>query len=176
MRSTDLRRVKPPPGCPVSIFSRVTITCSQVCAQCLAGRRRECRVRRTLPVSKPLLRPTHLADEPLADFTPVLSWLRATVPGHSVHRSRPPTSTSAVVLRHHRTVSRRRFVLVPITGLFGMLCRPSRECVVRSRRRHRQYWRDPHHGFARFASSSRAALAAGIASFRIDFAGPRATA
>jgi pimeloyl-ACP methyl ester carboxylesterase len=116
-----------------------------------------------------LLRPTHFADEPLADFTQLLSWLRIAVPAQATLHS-APESRDATPLRPVGCVE------TPLRfgsngALVGVLCEPQGAktnfaVVIGST------GGDPHHGFARFSVELARILAAErIASLRFDFAG-----
>ena len=118
-----------------------------------------------------LVRPAHIADEPLPDFTPILSWPGATLLPRRLDHTPVAEAPRPVVLHPSGCVE------TPLRfdkdhRLFGMLCRPddsgqSDLAVVIG-----NSGGDPHHGYARFSVEFARRLASrGITSLRIDFAG-----
>jgi pimeloyl-ACP methyl ester carboxylesterase len=174
MGQVDLRQMTPPPGCAVAIFSHTLSSSVAACIEAWTG----CGVpvaRENFQGLEQLLRPAHLADEPISEFLPILSWLRRTLPASCRHH-RAAAAPKPVVLRPAGCVE------TPLhfgehRQLFGMLCRPdngrpdnggeARQAVVIG-----NPGGDPHHGYARFSVEFARYLAArGIASLRMDFAG-----
>jgi pimeloyl-ACP methyl ester carboxylesterase len=170
MRQLDLRQIKPPPGCAVSIFTQSQ---SPVLSGCLNAWRDTggSVVVDTFTGLEALLRPTHLADEPCGDFAPILSWLRAAVPARRVPHETTRRAPQAVVLRHTGCVE------TPVRfgaddHLFGMVCQPAQNASCDLAVVIGNTGGYPHHGFARFGVEFARRLASdGIASIRIDFAG-----
>jgi alpha-beta hydrolase superfamily lysophospholipase len=166
----DLRDFVPQPGCPIAIFSRDQPPSLAACAQTWTGK--GARVTSTgFGGLEPLVRPAHLADEPLPDFTPILSWLGATLPPVRIDCAKAVVARMPVMLHPNGCVE------MPLRfgenrRLFGMLCQPndgapSDLAVVIG-----NSGGDPHHGYARFSVEFARRLAAnGIASLRLDFAG-----
>ncbi|WP_428395195.1 alpha/beta fold hydrolase [Lichenicoccus sp.] len=145
MAELDLRQAAP--GCPVALFSTAGGT--------FAG-------------LEPLLRPTHLADEPDIDPTRLLSWLRTAAPWHPT--GLPTPTVASVPLRPEGCIETPQ-QFGEAGRLFGMLCQPTDQAggavVVMV-----NPGGDPHHGYARFSVEFARRLArAGIASLRMDFAG-----
>ena len=167
----DLRGVTFRPGCPVGVFSRSRTPVLSACEQFWAAN--------GTPVHSadfagldPLLRPSHLsADEPHADFTPVLSWLRTAAPSHRNSLSPSLLLPDIAALRPAGCIE------TPLrfgadAHLFGMLCRPENAADADLAVIIGNTGGDPHHGFARFSVEFARKLArAGISSLRMDFAG-----
>jgi pimeloyl-ACP methyl ester carboxylesterase len=164
----DLRQVALPSVRAISVFSRAPSALLTACVETWQnqGALVACSDFEGLDA---LLRPTHFADEPLADFTPLLSWLTATLPAQ---KALPFTSKSpeATPLRPDGCVE----TVLRFGGnatLVGILCEPdgakTHFAVVIG-----NTGGDPHHGFARFSVELARSLAAeGIASLRFDFPG-----
>lgn len=116
-----------------------------------------------------LLRPTQQADEPPPDFTAVMAWLRAALPGCQCAAS-PPLPTAAVLTPRGCVEQALRF---GADGhLRGILCRPAGDAPPGLAVVMANAGGNPHHGVARFSVEMARLLArAGIASLRIDFAG-----
>lgn len=118
---------------------------------------------------EPLLRAAILEENSLGDFSGVLSWLRQAVPPIASPAA-VTTTVPAAELRPSGCIETP--LLFGTDGrLFGILCRPAGsavETVVLIG----NGGRDPHYGAARHAVALARRLArAGIASFRLDFAG-----
>jgi pimeloyl-ACP methyl ester carboxylesterase len=170
LREIDLRQVKFAPGCPISIFSQFQ---TPVLAACLeawrdTGAAVACE---NLAGLEALLRPCHLTEGPNADFTPILSWLRAAAPP----RQEPGKSAVAVpnpVELQLPGCTETPFRFGENQHLFGMLCRPAGDMPCDMAVIIGNTGGDPHHGLARFGVEFARRLAIqGIASLRIDFAG-----
>jgi pimeloyl-ACP methyl ester carboxylesterase len=170
LRQVDLRQATLPPGCAMLICSQFR---TPVLAACLdawrdTGAPIACE---NLTGLEPLLRPCHLTDGPVADVTPILSWLRNTTP------PRRQPGTSAVDLPNPVMLQPPDCIETPLRfserqHLFGMLCRPAGDKPCDLAVIIGNTGGDPHHGFARFAVEFARRLAIqGIASLRIDFAG-----
>ena len=145
MAELDLRQVAP--GCPVALFSTA---------------------RASFDGFEPLLRPTHLADEPDIDPARLLSWLRTAVPSRPT--GLPTPAVASAPLRPPGCIE-TPLCFGEANRLFGVLCRPDENAtgpiVVMV-----NPGGDPHHGYARFSVDFARRLArAGIASLRMDFAG-----
>ena len=168
----DLRQLAFGANCAMSVFSRAHTAILSACVQAwrAGGASVTCASFTGLDA---LLRPSHLsADEPHADFSPLLRWLQAGIPqarsgrGHALTPPAPAAlHPGGCVETPHRFGAGAR--------LLGMLCRPAgqpspdRLAVIIC-----NTGGDPHHGFARFSVEFARTLARhGIASLRIDFAG-----
>ncbi|HEX3995303.1 MAG TPA: alpha/beta fold hydrolase [Acetobacteraceae bacterium] len=116
-----------------------------------------------------LLRPSHLADEPLVDVTPIVAWLEGAIPTTRVPL--PIIAPSPATLRPTGCVETAiRFGTE--NTLFGILCRSGSHAPVESAVVICNTGGDPHHGFARFSVRLARRLASeGVASLRLDFAG-----
>ena len=168
----DLRRLEFGANCAVSVFSRAHTAILSACQQAwrAGGSSVTCASFAGLDA---LLRPSHLsADEPHADFSPLLSWLQAGIPQARSCRDHALTPPAPAALHPGGCIETpHRFGTD--ARLFGMLCRPGgqpspdRLAVIIC-----NTGGDPHHGFARFSVEFARTLARhGIASLRIDFAG-----
>jgi pimeloyl-ACP methyl ester carboxylesterase len=170
MRQLDLRQIKPPPGCTVSIFTQSQSPVLSACLKAWRDTGADVAVEAFTGLEA-FLRPAHLADEPCGDFAPILSWLRAAVPPRRLSRQATERVPRSIALRHPGCVE------IPVRfgaedHLFGMVCRPAGNApcdlavVIGNTGGH------SHHGFARFGVEFARRLASdGIASIRIDFAG-----
>jgi len=170
VRQLELKQIKPPAGCAVSIFSQLQSPVLSACVHAWRGAGSPVAVEGFTGLEA-LLRPPHLADEPCGDLMPVLSWLRNLLPQGTACGE--TTSVAPIVSRlphDHCTEIPVRFG--PNRHLFGMLCQPNGNAprdlvvVIGNTGGH------PHHGYARFGVEFARRLASNaISSFRIDFAG-----
>jgi pimeloyl-ACP methyl ester carboxylesterase len=169
MTQVDLRQVTLPSVRAISVFSRAPSALLSTCVEAWQnlGASVTCSGFDGLDA---LLRPTHFADEPLADFTQILSWLTTAVPAQRTILHFSPNSPDTTPLRPVGCVE------TPLRfgdngARFGMLCEPqdaktSFAVVIGNT------GGDPHHGFARFSVELARSLALeGIASLRFDFPG-----
>jgi alpha-beta hydrolase superfamily lysophospholipase len=167
---TELRKIRLPPDCKVAIFEQPRSGALSECVQAWTARGVEvfCDDAANLAA---LVRPSYLNDEPEADFSGVLGWLRDNVPPAPARPARlTPLEPDAALHLPGCIETPLRF---GADGhLFGVLCRPSGAeagdlAVVIG-----NTGGDPHYGFARFSVGlARFLAAAGIASLRMDFTG-----
>lgn len=169
--ATELRDLPPMRGCRVTVFARET---SPALRDCLASWAREgiqphCQDFAPLEA---MLRPTQQADEPDADFAPLLHWLRAELPPT---RLAEPHAEIAEPLAPTLALADCRETVMRFgrdRSLSGILCRPNSPArndlaVVIG-----NTGGNPHHGFSRGSVAlARHLAASGIASLRLDFAG-----
>jgi pimeloyl-ACP methyl ester carboxylesterase len=169
MTQVDLRQVTLSSVRAISVFSRAPGALLSTCTEAWQNQGASVACS-DFDGLEALLRPTHFADEPLADFTQLLSWLTTAVPAQSTTLPFTTKSHEATPLRPVGCVE------TPLRfgdndALVGMLCEPqdakTNFAVVIG-----NTGGDPHHGFARFSVELARSLAAeGIASLRFDFAG-----
>ena len=166
----NLRDVRPPSHCSIAIFSLDQTPGLTACAETWASRGASV-ASEVFGGLEALLRPAHLADEPLPDFAPILSWLTATLTSRRTDDVTARVVTKPVALRPGNCVE------IPIRfgdgdRLFGMLCRPEADAPSDLAVVIGNPGGDPHHGYARFSVEFARRLAScGIASLRMDFAG-----
>jgi alpha-beta hydrolase superfamily lysophospholipase len=115
----------------------------------------------------PLLNHKAIDEDSLGDFTIVLQWLRDAVPVQALAVTISPEEAVLRAPGYFETPLR----FGPDRRLFGILCRPDSgapdRVVLIGNAGH-----DPHYASARHAVSlSRKLAAAGVASFRLDYAG-----
>lgn len=168
MQAVDLINIRLPIGCPTAIHarSRGAALSERADVWRMSGVAVSCHDFEGLG---PLLRPSHQTDEPDGDYSRIACWLNQTVSARWIP-ARPDAEPAAAPLQTRDWIETPlRFG--PDGQLFGMLCQPPdspRDCVVVIC----NSAGNPHHGFARFSVELARRLAcAGIASFRIDFAG-----
>ncbi len=169
MGKADLRALAMPPGCRVAVRSRAE---TQALAQCLEAWRAQGAAVDSdgFDGLEALLRPTHLTDEPDADFAGLVRWFDASFPAPEAVATRMPGSIADAL--HGDGWSERAVRFGAQDHLRGILCRPAEPArrdlavVVANT------GGNPHHGFARFSVELARTLArAGIACLRLDFAG-----
>jgi pimeloyl-ACP methyl ester carboxylesterase len=159
----------PPAGCRIVVYTRGE---SPALSNCIA-KWTESGVTVTsedFTALEPMLRPGFMAHEPSADVSGIVTWVRST--GADLTSARvPDLTTDRVTLRLDGCIEEPlRFG--PDHRLIGILCRPIDRTetdkivvIVNSSG-------DPHQGVARLnVVLARNLAAAGIPSFRIDFAG-----
>jgi pimeloyl-ACP methyl ester carboxylesterase len=170
MSGVDLRQTRLPAAYPVAVFSQYP---SQLLSTCIEAWQKQ-----GVPVTigdftalEAFLRPSHLADEPPADVTPILGWLEAAVAVRPLSRAlMAPPPEAAMLTPTGCLETPVRFGT--LGHLFGMLCQPARDLGCDQAVIIGNTGGDPHHGYARFAVEFARRLAvAGIASLRLDFAG-----
>jgi alpha-beta hydrolase superfamily lysophospholipase len=170
MSRVDLRQTRLPGPRPVSVFSQNS---SPVLSTCVEAWQNQ-----GVPVTcqdfaalEAFLRPSHLADEPPADVTPILGWLQAAVAVRPLSRApMAPPHEAAVLTPAGCSETPVRFGTCG--HLFGMLCQPPTDTGCDQVVIIGNTGGDPHHGYARFSVEFARRLAnAGIASLRLDFAG-----
>ncbi len=166
---TDLRRVELPAGQRVAIFAQVGNKPVDACV--------EAWTERGLQVTHhgwsgldPMVKREVLEEDPLADFSDVLNWLRRTLPP-AVSDARSPSRLGVAVQLRPPGCIETPLQFGTDGRLFGMLCEPddgpSEAAVIIV-----NGGRDPHYGGARQGVAFARRLARhGIASFRLDFAG-----
>jgi alpha/beta superfamily hydrolase len=170
IRQLELKQIKLPSDCSVSMFSQRQSSVLLACVQTWRDAGWQVAVEGFTGLEA-LLRPPHLADEPCGAFTPVLTWLRDILPARKVGSEPICLAPQTNRVPHDRCIETPvRFG--PNRHLFGMLCQPSRTMphdlavVIGNTGGH------SHHGYARFGVEFARRLAStGIASLRIDFAG-----
>ncbi len=162
----ELARIAPPQGCMAIFFSQSP---SQVLDRCCdAWTSRGVGVDQAgFAGLEPLLRSRIMSHEPPADFSGVTGWLARAVSAEP--RGVVPAPPPALLENPHWRETALRFG--PDHRLFGMLCQPrdgdGRTAVVIV-----NSGGDPHAGAQRSGTATARQLAgAGIASFRMDFAG-----
>jgi alpha-beta hydrolase superfamily lysophospholipase len=166
--NVDLRRAKLKAGQKVAICAQAESQLLADCVQAWTAAGAEVRELGWHGL-EPLVRPNIIEEDSLAHFTGVLSWLREAVPPAAA----PPGRVAAIAPAELRSPGWLETPLRfgPGERLFGMLCWPDRglsDCVVIIG----NGGRDPHYGAARHAAMLARRLArAGVASFRMDFAG-----
>jgi pimeloyl-ACP methyl ester carboxylesterase len=170
----DLRDVVPPPACSVAIFSYDQLPSVVACEKLWSDKGTSVTSKGFTGLGS-LLRPAHLADTPLPEFSPILSWLRETLPIGRLNQA--TTMTRRQPMPRPALLRPAGCVETPLCfgddrQLFGMLCRPDNGAVSDLAVVIGNPGGDPHHGYARFSVEFARRLAAqGIASLRIDFAG-----
>ena len=168
MAAVDLRRAPLPAGLKMAIFTRTESKLLDDCVQTWAGAGVEV-VRGSWEGLTPLVRHNIIDEDTLGNFDGVVQWLRQAVPAGLATASQPIALEPAVLHPPGCVETPVRFG--PEGRLFGMLCRPdgqtAEEVVIIGNAGH-----DPHYGSARQpVVLGRRLAAAGIASFRMDFAG-----
>ncbi len=168
MAEVDLRRVPLPAGLKMAIFTRTESKLLDDCVQAWTGAGVEV-VRGSWEGLTPLVRHNIIDEDTLGNFDGVVRWLREAVPVGALPAPRPVILDPAILSPVGCIETPLRFG--PEGRLFGMLCRPDRgtseEVVIIGNAGH-----DPHYGSARQpVVLGRRLAAAGIASFRMDFAG-----
>jgi alpha-beta hydrolase superfamily lysophospholipase len=178
IESIDLRTVKLRAGQKVALVPQQEARLVADCAQAWAAAGADV-TRLDWAGLEPLLRAAIIEENTLANFSGVLSWLRQAVPPVALPPvASPPVASPAVVATTVASAELRPSgcIETPLRfgtdgRLFGILCRPAGsavETVVLIG----NGGRDPHYGAARHAVALARRLArAGIASFRLDFAG-----
>jgi pimeloyl-ACP methyl ester carboxylesterase len=168
LSAIDLRQTALRPGFTVAAFTQAPSSLLSACVAAWQARGAMVAIHGFDGLDG-LLRPSHLADEPLVDVTPIVSWLEGAVPTTRVPL--PIIAPSPGTLRPSGCVEMPlRFG--PENTLFGMLCRPTSNATAESAVVICNTGGDPHHGFARFSVRLARRLAAvGVASLRLDFAG-----
>jgi pimeloyl-ACP methyl ester carboxylesterase len=170
LRQVDLRQVKLPPRCAVSVFSQFHTPVLATCLEAWSDTRSPIACHDLLGLEA-LLRPCHLTEEPSADFTRIVSWLHATTPPRQAF-DLPVVSLPGTIALHPTSCTEIPLRFGENEHLFGMLCRPATDTRCDTAVIIGNTGGDPHHGFARFAVEFARRLATqGIASLRIDFAG-----
>ncbi len=168
MAEVDLRRVALSAGLSLAIFVRTDSKLLDDCVQAWTGTGVDV-FRGDWEGLTPLVRHNIIDEDTLGQFDGVMQWLRRAVPVEVVLAPRVHTLEPAVLHPPGCIETPLRFG--PDGRLFGMLCRPDRgtseEIVIIGNAGH-----DPHYGSARQpVVLGRRLAAAGIASFRMDFAG-----
>jgi dienelactone hydrolase len=168
LSAIDLRQTTLRPGFAVATFTRTPSSLLSACVAAWQAQGADVAIHGFDGLDG-LLRPSHLADEPLADVTPIVSWLQTAVP-----TTRSPLSIVAPLPTTLRLAGCVETPLRfgPENALFGMLCRPASHATTETAVVICNTGGDPHHGFARFSVRLARRLAAeGVASLRLDFAG-----
>lgn len=168
MAEVDLRRLSLPAGLKMAIFTRTESKLLDDCVQAWSGAGVEV-FRGRWEGLTPLVRHNIIDEDTLGNFDGVVQWLREAIPIRSVPAGRAITLEPAMLRPPGCIETPLRFG--PEGRLFGMLCRPDQgtaeEVVIIGNAGH-----DPHYGSARQpVVLGRRLAAAGIASFRMDFAG-----
>jgi len=168
MAEVDLRRVPLPVGLKMAIFTRTGSKLIDDCARVWTGAGVAV-VRGNWEGLTPLVQHNIIDEDTLGNFDGVVQWLRQAVPAGSLPAARPVVLEPAVL--HPAGCIETPLRFGPDSRLFGMLCRPdhgtAEEVVVIGNAGH-----DPHYGSARQpVVLGRRLAAAGVASFRMDFAG-----
>ena len=169
MRQIDLCSVRLQPDCKVAIYASTQTPVLLDCVQTWRSRQVDVTCD-DFPGLDALLRPTHHTDEPSADFSGVVAWLRRAIPC----RPAPPPAAPVPaypVLRPAGCIE-TALCFGEEDHLCGILCQPTEDAVPELAVVIANSGGNPHHGFARFSVEFARHLArAGVASFRIDFAG-----
>ncbi len=169
MSRAHLATIEVPRDCPIAVFAP---TETQVLSACMeAWRARGAEVAcEGFDGLEALLRPTQQADEPPADFSAIMTWLRQACPWRPATAFAMPPSARHVLTPDGCIETALRFG--GDGHLCGIFCTPAQEAVADMAVVLANSGGNPHHGFARFAVEFARYLArAGIASLRIDFAG-----
>ena len=168
LSAIDLRQTALRPGFTVAAFTQAPSSLLSACAAAWQAQGADVSIHGFDGLDA-LLRPSHLADEPLADVTPIVSWLQTAIP--TTRTPRPIVAPSPA------TLSPAGCGEVPLrfgseNALFGILCQPESDSTAETAVVICNTGGDPHHGFARFSVRLARRLAAeGVASLRLDFAG-----
>ena len=169
--AVDLRRLTLPAGVKMAVFARTESRLLAACVQAWQASGIDVS-RPTWAGLEPMFADKLIDEAPLAEFDNVLRWLLEAVPVQAAE-SFPQIPNSAVL--HPPGVTETPLAFGPEGHLFGILSRPDGAApantpgsvVIIGNCGH-----DPHYGPGRQATTlARRLGAAGIACFRIDFAG-----
>ena len=170
MSAVDLRRVALPAACKVAVFAQASAQVLDTCLSNWAAAGLDVHAADFTGLD-PLLQETIYSDPPPPDLTPLLGWILQTAPGSATNQADPAPLALWRKL-HLPACTERAVAFGDANRLFGILCRPRVEAAGAPLVIIANTGRDPHYGIARFGTEfARSLAAAGIPSFRIDFAG-----